>query len=232
MKKTILMIGGNRGIGAELRDSLISEGHHVIQWTRNVEGSSSENHTLMNFNVENDDLPGELPESIDGYVYLPGSINLRPFERYKEEEFVNDFNLNALHNVKILQKVMPHLKKSKNDPSVVFFSTVAVQSGLPFHASIAMAKGALEGLTTSLAAEYAPKIRFNCIAPGLTDTPLAEKLTSNEKVREASEKKHPLGRIGNPKDIAAMASFLLNDRSSWMTGQILRVDGGMSSIRK
>ena len=122
MKKTILMIGGNRGIGADLRDSLISEGHHVIQWTRNVEGSSSENHTLMNFNVENDDLPGDLPEIIDGYVYLPGSINLRPFERYKEEEFINDFNLNALHNVKILQKVIPHLKKSKNDPSVVFLN--------------------------------------------------------------------------------------------------------------
>ena len=126
---------------------------------------------------------------------------------------------------------MPTLKKSTNDPSIVFFSTVAVKTGMPFHASIAGAKGAVEGLTTSLAAEYAPKVRVNCISPSLTETPLSEKITSNEKMRQASAERHPLKRIGKPDDIASVAVFLLSDESSWITGQNISCDGGMSNLK-
>jgi NAD(P)-dependent dehydrogenase (short-subunit alcohol dehydrogenase family) len=122
------------------------------------------------------------------------------------------------------------LKKSSH-PSVVLFSTVAVQTGMPFHSSIALAKGALEGLTRSLAAEWAPLIRVNAIAPSLTVTPLSEKLTGSAEKIESGAQRHPLKKLGTAENIAQMAHFLLTDSSAWMTGQILHVDGGMSSVR-
>jgi len=135
--------------------------------------------------------------------------------------------INFFAMLPIVQSIMPRMSLGS---SMVYFSTVAVGMGMPFHASIAAAKGAVEGFTKSLAAEYAPKIRVNCIAPSLTDTPLAGRLLNNEKKREMMDARHPLKRVGTPADIAQMAVFLLSDQSSWMSGQILGVDGGMSSL--
>jgi NAD(P)-dependent dehydrogenase (short-subunit alcohol dehydrogenase family) len=167
---------------------------------------------------------------LDGVVYCPGSINLKPFHRITDQEFIEEFNLNVLGAVRVVRTVLPLLKNSSQS-SIVFFSTIAVQQGMPFHASIATAKGALEGLTRSLAAEYAPKIRVNCIAPSLTNTPLASRLLSTDEKKKASDERHPLKRIGEPEDLANLAAFLLSPQSSWITGQVIHVDGGLSSIR-
>ena len=231
MKKTIVCIGGSKGIGAHTVNILLEKEYNVHVYSRTAPEVSSGLLHHVNYDI-NDDFPVDtLPENVDSYIYFPGSINLRPFERLSIDEFMNDLNINYLANIKILQKVMPKLKKSTNDASVVFFSTVAVQTGMPFHSSIAGAKGALEGLTRSLAAEYAPKVRVNCISPSLTETPLAEKITSNEKMREASASKHPLKRIGSPKDLANLAAFLIGDESSWITGQNISCDGGMNCLK-
>ena len=143
---------------------------------------------------------------------------------------LEEFQLNALGAATTIQQALPSLKES-DSASVVMFSTVAVQTGLPFHASIAMAKGAVEGLTRSLAAELSPAIRVNAIAPSLTDTPLAENLVNTEQKRQASAERHPLKRIGDPDDLASLANWLLSDASKFITGQILHADGGMSSVR-
>ncbi|MDZ7358758.1 MAG: SDR family oxidoreductase, partial [candidate division KSB1 bacterium] len=171
------------------------------------------------------------PELLDGVVYCPGTINLRPFRQLKEEDFLTDFKINALGAVKTIQGTLNRMKKVEQTASIVLFSTVAVQTGMSYHASIASAKGAVEGLTRSLAAELAPKIRVNCIAPSLTDTPLAARLLGSEEKQQAAAERHPLKRFGQPEDIANLACFLLSDESSWITGQVLHVDGGMSSVR-
>lgn len=216
MKRNIVIIGGTQGISQLLADELRD--------TSEVFCFSREN----GFDVLNDVLPVEnLPEVIDGVVYAPGSINLKPFHLLKLEDFENDFKLNTLGAVKVLQSLYPRLKKSSS-ASVVLFSTVAVQKGMNFHSSISMAKGAVEGLVRSLAIEWAPKIRVNAIAPSLVDTPLASKITSNAKAMEVTLEKHPLKRIGNASDIAEAAKFLLSSNSSWVTGQVMAVDGGLS----
>ena len=156
----------------------------------------------------------KFPDVLDGMVYCPGTIELKPFQRLTMDHFKEDLAVNYLGAVKSIQGVLPRLKKSKRSPSVVLFSTVAVKTGMPFHASIAGAKAAVEGLTRSLAAEFAPRIRFNAIAPSLTDTPLAGLLLSDEGKRKASAERHPLKRIGSPIDIAAIAVHLLSDDSS------------------
>jgi NAD(P)-dependent dehydrogenase (short-subunit alcohol dehydrogenase family) len=163
-------------------------------------------------------------------VYFPGSINLKPFRGLKESDFLNDFNINVLGAIKSIQTYTPNLQLS-DKASIVLFSTVAVQTGMPFHASIAVSKGAIEGLTRSLAAEFAPKIRVNCVAPSLTHTPMAERLLSTPEKIEASANRHPLKKIGEPKDLANMVEFLLSENASWITGQIMHVDGGMGSIK-
>jgi NAD(P)-dependent dehydrogenase (short-subunit alcohol dehydrogenase family) len=171
-----------------------------------------------------------LPESIDGLAYCPGSILLRPFKRLKASDFARDYELQVIGAVKAIQDLLPRLQKS-DSPSILMFSTVAVQSGFNFHSLVGASKGAIEGLTRSLAAEFAPKIRVNCIAPSLTDTPLAEALLNTDSKREANAERHPMKRIGNVEDIASMAGFLLSDQSGWITGQVMSVDGGMSAIR-
>jgi NAD(P)-dependent dehydrogenase (short-subunit alcohol dehydrogenase family) len=172
-----------------------------------------------------------LPEVIDGVVYCPGTINLKPFHRISIAEFQKEMDVNFFGAVRVLQACLKGLKKSES-PAVVLYSTVAVQTGMGFHAGIASAKGAVEGLTRSLAAEWAPsKIRVNAIAPSLTETPLASALLSTPEKKEASDKRHPLGRVGSPEDIAEATFFLLSPKSSWMTGQILHLDGGMSNLK-
>jgi len=227
--KTILIIGGNTGIGYETAKQLTTEGHRVIAAVRNPESLQALGIETQPFEATNlNDL--DLPDVLDGLVYFPGSINLKPFHRLSEDDFAQDYAINAQGAVHCLQKALPALKKSTS-ASIVFFSTVAVQTGMPYHASIAMAKGAIEGLTRSLAAELAPKIRVNAIAPSLTDTPLASSLLSDDTRREASAKRHPLNQVGNPADIAALTSVLLGDQSKFITGQILSADGGISSVK-
>jgi NAD(P)-dependent dehydrogenase (short-subunit alcohol dehydrogenase family) len=223
-----LVIGGSSGIGFATAELLRREGHRVIVSTRKDE-VVAEFETIQ-WNAESA-TPISIPfEALDGVVYCPGTIQLKPFHRFTEADFIQDFQINALGAAKILQECLPLLKKSSH-PAVVLFSTVAVQAGMAFHSSISMAKGAVEGLTRSLAAEWAPTIRVNAIAPSLTNTPLAEKLLSSPEKMEASNKRHPLQRIGTSHDLAEMTVFLLSDKSSWITGQILHVDGGMSSIK-
>ena len=174
----------------------------------------------------------ELPEEIHGAVYCPGSINLRSFRSLQPADFRQDFELNLLGAVRFLQACQPRLKGPDGGPaSVVLFSTVAVAQGMPMHTSVAAAKGAVEGLMRSLAAEWAPKIRVNAIAPALIDTPLAARLLSSPDKREALAARYPLKRIGEPADVAAVARFLLSAESGWLTGQVFGVDGGMSTLR-
>ncbi len=224
-----LIVGGTSGIGLELVKTLSAE-HSITVVSRTSEGISGlPNVEHITFDVTTDSFPS-IDDPIDGVAYLPGSINLRPFHRIRLEDFQKDMDLNLFGAVKVLQGVFPNLKKSEN-ASVVLYSTVAVQQGLSFHASISAAKGAIEGLTRSLAAEWSPNIRVNCVAPSIVNTPLASKLLSNEDKIEASAKRHPLNRVGSPKDIASVSQFLLSEDSSWITGQVIGVDGGMSSIK-
>ena len=229
--KNILIIGASSGIGLELAGKL-KENCNIYAMSRSHgELTESENIKWKEFDVLNDEIDtGFLPEQIDGLVYCPGSINLKPFRGLKVTDVMSEFELNALGAFKVIQAVLPKLKKSES-ASVVLFSTVAVGQGMPYHASISMAKGAVEGMTRSLAAELAPAIRVNAIAPSLTETPLASRLLSSEERRDSSAQRHPLKRVGKPADIASMASFLLSDEASWITGQIMAVDGGMGALK-
>ena len=227
-----LIIGSSSGIGHELAIQLSEAGHQITAtYNKNKPSFENPNIQLHPLNVlEANASLDFLPDELSGFIYCPGSINLRPFERIKPEDFVADFQLQVTGAIQLLQLVLPRLKKSAN-ASILFFSTVAVQSGLPYHTQVAASKGAIEGLTKALAAEYAPGIRVNCIAPSLTDTPLAASLLNNEQKRAANSQRHPLKRIGTASDIASMAAFLLSEKASWITGQILHVDGGMSSLK-
>ena len=224
-----LVIGGTKGIGYSLTQSLINQNHQVFFAARNqieLEGASF---IELDVTQEIGNQFNDLPDVLDGVVYCPGSINLKPFSRLSSADFLKDLQINLLGAVSCLQALHPRLKKSEQ-ASVVLFSSIAATRGMPFHASIASSKAAVEGLTKSLAAEWAPSIRVNCIAPSLTQTPLAEKLTNTAEKIENAAQKHPLKRIGQPEEIAALANFLLSPQSSWMTGQVLHVDGGMSGV--
>jgi NAD(P)-dependent dehydrogenase (short-subunit alcohol dehydrogenase family) len=221
----IVLVGGNSGIGKALATQLQESGATLFMYSKSGEGT-----TAVDLSQDFDTLPG-LPEVIDGVVYCPGTINLKPFHRITIAEFKQEMDVNFFGAVRLLQACLKGLKKSAN-PSVVLYSTVAVQTGMGFHAGIASAKGAIEGLTRSLAAEWAPsKIRVNAIAPSLTETPLAAALLATPERKEASDKRHPLGRVGTPEDIAEATTFLLSPKSSWMTGQIIHVDGGMAHLK-
>jgi 3-oxoacyl-[acyl-carrier protein] reductase len=227
--KNILLIGGSYGIGNAIAKALQGN-NKVFVACRTNENLQGMNVTHIPFDASADVLDTtQLPEVIDGLVYCPGSINLRPFRGLKFETFESDMQINFFSMVKVLQTVLPQLSASVQ-ASVVLFSTVAVKMGMPFHTSISAAKGAIEGFAIALAAEYAPKIRVNVIAPSITNTPLADKFLNNDEKKEKSSQRHPLKRFGKPEDIASMAAFLLSEESSWMSGQILHVDGGMSSL--
>jgi 3-oxoacyl-[acyl-carrier protein] reductase len=215
-----------------LTNQLAAEANKVIVFSRNQNQLHiSNNIEFHSYDVldENSELP-TLDNELTGLAYCPGSINLKPFKSLKEQDYLNDFKINALGAVKAINKYFPNLKKSDKS-LIVLFSTVAVQTGMPYHASVAMVKGAVEGLTRSLAAEFAPQIRVNAIAPSLTDTPMASRLLSSDEKREASAKRHPLNSFGKPEEIAKAAAYLLSDDSGWITGQIIHIDGGISSLR-
>ena len=232
--KKIICIGGSRGIGLSTIKMLLNDQHEIFLFSKSMPDNELLKNPLLKFYQydANEHFPLEMiPEVIDGYIYFLGTINLRPFERLSADEFIHDYKINVLNNINILQQLIKKLKKSTLNPSCVFFSTVAVAQGMPFHSSIAASKGAIEGLTRSLAAEFSPTIRFNCISPSLTKTPLSEKITGNPKMAEASAQKHPLKRIGDPEDLAKVVRFLISDDSSWITGQNIHCDGGISSIK-
>jgi 3-oxoacyl-[acyl-carrier protein] reductase len=227
--KNILIIGGSTGISAATAQLCIEKGNTVYTACRTRPEIEGIHHIPYDVLDPEAQLVG-LPEQIDGFVYAPGSINLRPFRALKPEAFAADFEINTMGMIRSLQAVLPKLLNSPQ-ASIVVYSTVAVQQGMPFHASVAVAKGALEGLTRSLAAEYAPKIRVNAIAPSLTNTPLAGKLLSSEEKIEKMNERHPLKRVGTPQDLAECTYFLLSEQSSWMTGQVLGLDGGMGALK-
>lgn len=226
MHAPVLVIGGSRGIGHRLSERLIGGGASLITVGRSPEAPfASQPH--IRCDVVQEDLPlDQLPDQLAGLVYCPGSIDLAPLRGLKADQFRAALELNVVGAFRCVQACAERLRGG----SVVLFSTVAVQRGMPFHTGVAAAKGAVEGLTRALAAELAPKVRVNCIAPGLTRTPLADRLLNTPDKEAAAGKRHPLGRIGEPDDVAAMAQFLLSSEAGWITGQVIGVDGGMSAI--
>ena len=230
MQKNYLLAGASSASAQALARLLQDEGHHVIGLsTKDLSGAGySEHYCVADYSKSS--LP-TLTQPLDGLVYFPGTINLKPVNRFSEEEFLQDFRINALGAATVVQQYLQNLKNAPAPSSVVFISTVAVSQGMNFHSSVSMAKGAVEGLTRSLAAELAPSIRVNAVAPSLTASPMADKLINTPEKLEASNKRHPLRRIGQPGDIAQAIYFLLGEQSGWMTGAVLPVDGGMASVR-
>lgn len=227
-----LVVGGSSGIGQAITDKLIDDNHHVFATYFSHRFESDNDLLSVHYlDVMQDEIQMDfLPEQLDGLVYCPGTINLKPFARIKPQTFRDDFEIQFLGAVKMIQAAIPHLKKPEQS-SIVLFSTVAVQTGFNYHSIVSSSKGAIEGLTRSLAAEFAPKIRVNCIAPSITETTLAAGLLNTDEKKEASAGQHPLKRIGQPADIGQMAAFLLSEKSGWITGQVFHVDGGISTLR-
>ena len=229
--KNIVIIGGSSGIGEAIVAQLAqSDANIFASYKNNIKDSANQ---IQFFHLDVLDPVQDLqhiPDQVDGLVYCPGSILLKPVTRISAEDMMQDYQLQVIGAVKIIQQLLPNLKRS-NSASIILFSTVAVQMGFNFHAVVAASKGAIEGLTKALAAELAPKIRVNCIAPSITNTPLAAGLLNTEEKHLANAQRHPLKKIGTAADIASMACFLLSDQAFWITGQIMHVDGGMSAIK-
>ena len=224
---TIIVVGGSKGIGNAIVTSLLSS-HNVINISRTEPEVSHNNLTHYQCDVINDELPDI--EAADGLVYCPGSINLKPINRLSIDDFKSDFEINVLGAVKAVQKYLAILKNG-NKPSILLFSTVASKLGMPFHASVAASKSAVEGLTKSLGAELAPTIRVNAIAPTVTNTDLASKLLRNERMIDNMNERHPLKKYLEPQEVADMATFLLSEKAASLSGQIFEMDCGIVSFK-
>lgn len=228
--KRFLIAGGNTGIGLEMAKILLEGGNEVWMLARREPGLALiGNFTFQPYDILHPETVS-LPDEFHGFAYMPGTINLKPFRGLNDGDFRHDMEVNFLGALPLLRSVLPALKKGKPS-SMLFFSTVAVSQGMPFHSSIAAAKGAVEGFVRSMAAELAPDIRVNAIAPSLTRTPLASGLLANAQKEEASAARHPLRRIGDPVEMAKLATFLLSDVSGFISGQIVHADGGLSALR-
>jgi NAD(P)-dependent dehydrogenase (short-subunit alcohol dehydrogenase family) len=225
--KNILIIGGSKGIGNALLKILI-DSNKIINISRTLPKITHENLTNYSLDVADDELPAL--DAIDGIVYCPGSINLKPFSRLKLDDFEQDFKINVLSAVKVIQFYLKNLLASES-ASVVLFSTVASKMGMPFHASIAASKSAVEGLTMSLAAEYATKIRFNAIAPTVTNTTLAEKLLRNDKMIGSIKDRHPYKNFLQPEEVAHLSEYLLSEKSTAISGQVFPIDSGIVTVK-
>ena len=225
--RKILIIGGSRGIGNALLTKLV-EKNQIINISRISPALTHVNLTHHSCNILSDELPDL--EELDSIVYCPGSINLKPISRLKLDDFRSDFEINVIGAVKTIQAYTKALSQSES-ASIVLFSTVATKLGMPFHASVATAKSAVEGLTKSVAADLAPKIRVNAIAPTITDTELAAKFLRNERMVESTIQRHPLKKYLEPTEVAAMATYLLSDLSKSISGQIFNLDCGIVSLK-
>lgn len=239
MAGKILIYGGAGGIGSAIARRLAARGQslHLVGRTRDTLAAVT-SELGASFTVADVEDTSSFPrvaadagESLAGLVYAIGTITLKPLNRLTAAEFDRDFRVNAAGAALAVQAALPALRAGPVPASIVLFSSVAVGQGFSAHASISMAKGAVEGLTVALATELAPKIRVNAIAPSLTETPLAAALTGNSQMASAIAQLHPLQRLGTPADIAAMADFLLSAESGWVTGQVIGVDGGRSRLR-
>ena len=231
--KNILVVGGSSGIGFSLIKQLVNDGATIynVSRTTSADWPAGVHHLPLDVLTDVSAISNFVPERLHGMVYSAGSINLKPFTRLTEDDFLNDYKINVIGAVKVLQQAMKALKAAQN-ASVVLISSVAARSGMSFHGSIAAAKGAVEGMALSLAAELAPNhIRVNVVAPSLTDTPLAQNLLNTPERKEASNKRHPLGKYGSPEDISSAIAFLLSEKSSWMTGQVIGIDGGLGKLK-
>ena len=229
MSKNYLIVGASHGIGEAIAHQLNQNGNQLYLVSRSSPQLNGPHVHFQSIDVSTT-FELELPPQIDGLVYCPGTINLKPFHRLTENDFLHDFQINFLGATKIIQQALKPLKNAPH-ASIVLFSTVAVQTGLSFHTSVAAAKGAIEGFGRALAAELAPSIRVNIIAPSLTDTPLASHLLSSEDKKQANAQRHPLKKIGTAEEIAKSAVFLLQEDASWITGQVLSIDGGLGKLR-
>lgn len=225
--RTILIIGGSKGIGKAVVSEMIDT-HKIINFSRSTPALSHPNLEHFTLDVLKDELP-EL-DALDGIVYCPGSINLKPISSLTEQDFKNDFDINVLGAIKVIQKYLKVLKTGTY-PSIVMFSTVAVKLGMPFHATTAASKGAVEGLVKTLGAELAPAIRVNAIAPTITETGLADKILRNDMIKEKIKERHPLKTYLQPTDVAGMVDFLISEKSKTISGQIMALDCGIVSFK-